>query len=178
MAWPRTRYKTAAAGGNWTPTDMNGWQDQFIRADGIVADDLSSSLAGNLGLSQTGIARRAYGERLAEQSSPDGRNIVGSTLTIDSYRDAGLLFAYGEVDVRGTPGDSVSFRVIVGGSAQPFIESQIITGPYATYKLSPSFIPIATALASSAIDFRVDSDNDAPLWAQNFKLWLIHETFS
>ena len=40
MAWPSSRFKDAAAGGSWTPTDMNGVQDMFIRPSGIIASDL------------------------------------------------------------------------------------------------------------------------------------------
>src|SRR5690606_22645668 len=104
MAWPSRRFKTAAPGGAWTPDDMNGWQDQFIRPNGLVADDLSPQLAANLGINQTGVVRRAYGERLEEQTISDGRFVVGPTLDIHgTVVTAGLLLLYGEVEVRGGP---------------------------------------------------------------------------
>lgn len=40
MPWPSSRYKTAVAGGSWTPADMNGAQDQFLRTAGIERGDL------------------------------------------------------------------------------------------------------------------------------------------
>ena len=46
MAWPSARFKTAGAGGSWTPTDMNGVQDQYIRAAGILNADLSTEVLG------------------------------------------------------------------------------------------------------------------------------------
>src|SRR5512138_2253761 len=57
MAWPSARFKTAAAGGTWTPADMNGVQDQYIRSTGLLNDDLDdATLRRILGLNQTAAA--------------------------------------------------------------------------------------------------------------------------
>ena len=50
MAWPSSRYKTASNGGSWTPADMNGVQDQYIRSAGVEADDLEQAVTEALGI--------------------------------------------------------------------------------------------------------------------------------
>ena len=54
MAWPSSRYKTAANGGSWVPADMNGVQDQYVRSAGIERDDLEQAITQQLGLTTTG----------------------------------------------------------------------------------------------------------------------------
>lgn len=53
MAWPSARFKTALLGGDWTPSDMNGVQDFYLRSAGIQADDLEIAATRNLSLSTT-----------------------------------------------------------------------------------------------------------------------------
>jgi hypothetical protein len=54
MAWATTRYKTFTSGGSFTPADANAIQDQYVRATGILADDLdAATLAVPLGLTTT-----------------------------------------------------------------------------------------------------------------------------
>jgi hypothetical protein len=53
MAWPSSRYKTAAAGGSWTHDDMNGVQDQYVRTAGVETDDLETEVTQALGLNTT-----------------------------------------------------------------------------------------------------------------------------
>lgn len=53
MAWPSSRYKTATNGGSWTPADMNGVQDQYVRTAGVEADDLEQDVTEALGITTT-----------------------------------------------------------------------------------------------------------------------------
>lgn len=53
MAWPSARFKTAANNGSWTPADMNGVQDQYVRAAGLTRDDLETAITQSLGLTTT-----------------------------------------------------------------------------------------------------------------------------
>lgn len=54
MAWATSRYKTFVSGGSFTPADANAIQDQYVRATGILHDDLDkTSVAEILGLTQT-----------------------------------------------------------------------------------------------------------------------------
>jgi hypothetical protein len=82
VAWPAARYKTATAGGSWTPGDMNGVQDQYLRATGILQDDLdASTVAEKLGLSQTAAAAGGAKVRRGKSIIPGAENINSAAYT-------------------------------------------------------------------------------------------------
>lgn len=57
MAWPAARVKTFTNGGSFTPAEANAIQDQYIRATGILADDLDeATVAKGAGLTTTAAA--------------------------------------------------------------------------------------------------------------------------
>lgn len=71
---------------------MNGWQDQYLRSDGLVGDDLNPVLAAQLGVNQTGVTRRHHVTRDGDYSlgtsqpfyllsAPGGAGLPNSLLT-------------------------------------------------------------------------------------------------
>jgi len=171
MPWPSARYKTAAPGGTWTPDDMNGWQDQFIRPDGLVADDLSSVLAGQLGVNQTGIARRGYAEALAEQTSTLPVNMPVVTFGAA----ASLYLVYYELDLRAAPATSATVAVLDGGLNQLSAAATPVSSTYSTVRPG-QFIVITTPPASNRLTLRV-SVTAGTYTVQNVKLWVISQNF-
>lgn len=77
MAWPSVRAKTFTTSA--VPADFNAVQDQYVRASGIGADDLSAtSVAAQLGISQTGSVRRG---KLLTATSQTTTSATYTTLT-------------------------------------------------------------------------------------------------
>lgn len=99
MAWPSARFKTAANGGTWTPTDMNGVQDQYVRSAGLSRDDLETAITEGLGLTTT--------------ASGHGGAAVRRGKSIIAGEGQRTNVAYGALDAGVAPGpDQVSGIVL------------------------------------------------------------------
>jgi hypothetical protein len=86
MTWPITRFKDAAAGGSWTPTDMNGVQDQILQVAG----------------------HRGYAEVLTDQATAAGGIVdlatVGPSVTVTVPANGGLVAVRADVELKHSTG--------------------------------------------------------------------------
>lgn len=166
MPWPRSRYKTAAPGGVWTPDDMNGWQDQFVRPDGLVADDLSSALAGQLGVNQTGAARRGYAEVLSEHPSnlPDPVR-----LRLLPGADLWLVYASAEIRCRDPVTVTLSISSFVDGRSMGRWTAEATPDYRETSPVSFLVMPEPTG---SGVELAVFAGGNV-VWIRNARLWAV-----
>ena len=174
MAWPSRRFKTATPGGAWTPDDMNGWQDQFIRPNGLVADDLNPQLAADLGLNVTGTTRRGVVTD-ADERVETGSPVAGSTLTL-ATTPGGLLLAYGEAEIKLPTAGSAVLRLYAGQTVA-YERAVAASTSYRPYRLSDYFVPLHAPGGSMTVRLEVSSTTSTTVSAQNMKLWGIAFSF-
>lgn len=154
---------------------MNGWQDAFIRTDGIVADDLNSSLAANLGLNQTGLVRRGYSEQLAELDVSSS-SFTTSALRVTLARGASaLLMVFMSLEAKYNV-DSATLTVNVktsAGASQTWTAA--LRTSYVEYNSREFLVfPVADAATAVSVEY-ITSAN--PITVQNAKLWVVSQSF-
>jgi hypothetical protein len=148
VAWPAARYKTATAGGSWTPGDMNGVQDQYLRATGILQDDLdAATVADILGISQTassaGGAKVRRGKSIIPTQEDRTNPAYGTMTTADRVQSLvlptnGLIVVafqaiWADLGGAGSPSAAIfvganQLKVITPGGAPAVQEATITTG--------------------------------------------------
>jgi len=131
---------------------MNGWQDQFVRPNGLVADDLSPTLAANLGLNQTGTARRGYSEVLVEQTSP---SVVLPDVTLGAT--APIYLVYYELEIRASEVTSARINVVDGsGNVLSSVNQSGLSSSYTLARTRPtSFAVVTTSPARNRISLGI-----------------------
>lgn len=83
MAWPSARYKTFANGGSCTPADLNGVQDLFLRASGILGSDLADGTVASRNIKTTSGLVVATSDLTSPTWAPDTwTDLPGATLSI------------------------------------------------------------------------------------------------
>jgi len=147
---------------------MNGWQDQFVRPDGLVGDDLSPTLAGQLGVDQAGAARRGYAEALDEQTSTSPVNMP--TVTLGATGSFYQVFY--ELDLRVTSASS-SVAVQLFDGALNLLTANTYSASVDYVTVNPRGFLIITAVpASNAFTLRV-SVPSGTYSVKNVRLWAI-----
>lgn len=181
MAWPSTRYKTAAAGGAWTPDDFNGWEDQFLRAAGITADDLDPALAARLGISQSAASTGGAVARRATVLDTDTITTAsqtptqyGSTVVVSPANGTNALaLVFLQVEMAAGTGTSGMVKVFAGNTEArgAGVTADGLTPAWTTQSTTSAIaIPISAATTfstrySSAVSGQSVQFRNRKLWA-------------
>lgn len=83
MSWATARYKTFVNGGSFTPADANAIQDQYVRANGIGADDLAKATVTDiLGLTTTASGHGGAAVRRGITEIAGSQNVTGTSYAL------------------------------------------------------------------------------------------------